>query len=468
MAFKIDKKQYVDCKVYSVTQIKSGYGFRVKLFFDDETSIIQQRAGFKNKTLAKKGRELTIAQLYNKTYIVYPNVKVEEYFIYWLEDCRKKDLKYGSYMSYRNAIYNYIIPYLGGYKMSTINKGHIQKLYNKVSQQYQSVARLVKTIMNTSLEYAKEKGVVSVNAAVDVNLPKYVEKKEYGVQKIDTAKTLTLNQCIALIQASKDTPIYMQILFAILTGMRTSEVLGVKFTDIDYTNRKLYVQRQLGVDLNKTEEETLNRKSTQEITTKTSSGNRWIGITDILFEEIMKARSEYEYNKEIYGDEFNDEDFIICSPKGKPRCRTSHNKYWQQLKKELNLPNIKFHDLRHTYGTLLLKANFSLKAISELLGHSSEIITYDVYIDKDEIIYDCLDVLDSYIESKVGFEYEYGHVFDYTSDQDENDYSIRIEMYMDTIIEREYREGYVFNYFDLDLDKNFSYLLKEKVLNLLD
>ena len=54
MAFKIDKKQYVDYKVYSVTPIKSGYGFRVKLLFDDETEIVQQRAGFKTKTEAKK------------------------------------------------------------------------------------------------------------------------------------------------------------------------------------------------------------------------------------------------------------------------------------------------------------------------------------------------------------------------------------------------------------------------------
>ena len=186
MAFKIDKKQYVDYKVYSVTPIKSGYGFRVKLLFDDETEIVQQRAGFKTKTEAKKERELTIAQLFNRTYVVYPNVKVEEYFIYWLEEYKKMKIKYGTYMAYRNAIYNYIIPIIGGYKMSTINRSHIQKLYNKVSQQHHSVARLVKTIMNCALAHAKDNGVVSVNASVDVNLPKYIKPKEF------TPKTSTL------------------------------------------------------------------------------------------------------------------------------------------------------------------------------------------------------------------------------------------------------------------------------------
>ena len=125
----------------------------------------------------------------------------------------------------------------------------------------------------------------------------------------------------------------------------------------------------------------------------------------------------------------------------------------------MNLPDIKFHDLRHTYGTLLLKANFNLKAISELLGHASEIITYDVYIDKDEIVYDCLDVLDDYIDSIVEKEYEYGHIFDYTNEEEQ--YSYAVEMYMDTIIDREYQYGYVFNYADIDLESHFSPLLKE-------
>lgn len=462
MAFKIDKKQYVDYTVYSVTTIKSGYGFRVKLVFDDESEIVQQRSGFRTKTEAKKERELTVAQLFNKTYIVYPNVKVEDYYIYWLEDYKKPDLKYGSYMAYRNAIYNYIIPIIGGYKMSTLNQSHIQKLYNKVAQQYHSVAKLVKTIMNCSLSYAKDKGVVSVNAATDVNLPKCVKPKEYRKIIIDKSKTLSLSQCIALIKASKETPIYMQVLFAVLTGMRTSEVLGVKYTDIDYTNRKLYIQRQLGVDHNKPEEETVGRRSTQEIDTKTPSGNRCVGLTDILFEEIIRYKNEYFLNKEKYGNEFNDEQFIICSNKGKPRCRTSHNKCWKKLKKELKLPNIKFHDLRHTYGTLLLKANFNLKAISELLGHASEIITYDVYIDKDEIVYDCLDVLEEYIDSVVEEEYDYGHIFDFTGEDEQYDYAM--EMFMDTIIDREYEYGHIFIHTDLDLDTHFSPLLKEEVL----
>jgi len=96
---------------------------------------------------------------------------------------------------------------------------------------------------------------------------------------------------------------------------------------------------------------------------------------------------------------FKSYDFIICSTYGNPRSKSFHFKYWKQLLKENNLPDIRFHDLRLTYSTLLLKNNFNSKAISKLMGQATDIITIDVYGDNDEIIADCVDELDSFIES---------------------------------------------------------------------
>lgn len=59
-------------------------------------------------------------------------------------------------------------------------------------------------------------------------------------------KTLTVEQILRLIEASKDTPIHMQVLFAVLLGLRRCEINGVKYSDIDYINRTLRVERQLG------------------------------------------------------------------------------------------------------------------------------------------------------------------------------------------------------------------------------
>ena len=86
--------------------------------------------------------------------------------------------------------------------MSTLNQGYIRKLYNTVAEKYESVAKNVRTIMKTSLEYAFNKNVLATNPAKGINLPKKIKKTEYRVLKIDEKKTLTLPQVLQLIEAS--------------------------------------------------------------------------------------------------------------------------------------------------------------------------------------------------------------------------------------------------------------------------
>ena len=76
-------------------------------------------------------------------------------------------------------------------------------------------------------------------------------------------------------------------------------------------------------------------------------------------------------------------------------------KYYKDLLKSLDLPDIHFHQLRNTYATILLKNSFNSKGVSHLLGHAKEIISVDVYGDTQEIIEDCLDVLEPFIEEVI-------------------------------------------------------------------
>ena len=72
--------------------------------------------------------------------------------------------------------------------------------------------------------------------------------------------------------------------------------------------------------------------------------------------------------------------------------------YFKKLLKENGLPDIRWHDLRATYCTILLKNDFNPKAVSKLMGHAKEIITIDVYGDNREIIEDCLENLEPFID----------------------------------------------------------------------
>ena len=260
----LDFKKYVEYKVYSVTTIKNGYGFRVLLTFADESTKTQQHAGFTTKREANAFRDEVIGQLHIGTYIVYGKIRVEEFMIFWLEDIMRPRITDDTYTTYKSAIKNYIVPQIGKMYMSTINQGYIRKLYNAVAEKYESVAKNVRTIMKTSLEYAFNKNVLATNPVKGINLPK---------------------------------------------------------------------------------------------------------------------------------------------------------KNYKDLLKSLDLPDIHFHQLRNTYATILLKNSFNSKGVSHLLGHAKEIISVDVYGDTQEIIEDCLDVLEPFIEEVIPKErkdqyYDYSEVIE--------------------------------------------------------
>lgn len=88
---------------------------------------------------------------------------------------------------------------------------------------------------------------------------------------------------------------------------------------------------------------------------------------------------------------------MCCSTYVKPRSKGFHNGYYNKIFEENDLPRIRFHDLRHTYATLLLTNNYGVKAVSELLGHGSTIITTKVYFDKSKVIIDCSEKMNDYI-----------------------------------------------------------------------
>jgi integrase len=204
---------------------------------------------------------------------------------------------------------------------------------------------------------------------------------------IETAKTLTAEQIMVLLEESKDTPIHMQVLFNVLMGLRRQEINGVKYSDVDYINRTLSVERQLGTGLNR-EPNAKNDKSLtkQELELKTDSSNRVLPIPDIVFEAILEERKIYEKNRNRRKKSFQDLDYICCSSYGRPRSKDFHWSHYKALLKKAGLPNIRWHDLRSTFCTLLLRNDFSPKAVSKLMGHAKEIITMDVYGDNANII----------------------------------------------------------------------------------
>lgn len=179
-----------------------------------------------------------------------------------------------------------------------------------------------------------------------------------------------------MLEKSRDTPIHMHILFSVLMGLRCSEILGLKYDDVDYINRTIRVQRQLGrVKGSRKGDYPLKTLTKQEIGLKTTSSYRELPIPDYVFDAILEERARYDKNKRRRSKEFQDLGYICCSSYGRPRSRGYHWKCYKKLLEENVLPDIRWHDLRSTYSTILLKNDFNPKAVAKLMGHAKETVT---------------------------------------------------------------------------------------------
>lgn len=364
---------------------------RTKTIQGDGTVKYEKKGGFKTQ----EETEISYKK-YNEEFREKTKVYLEE----WLME-KKKHISNDSYITFKNTINKYINPCIGNVYITNLNNSHIKKLFNTLEDKSASTIKNVKSVLSIALDYAKEKQLIKSNPAKGFKLPKKLLLKINKAKKCDK-KVLNINQINTLIKASKGSKVYMQILFATLMGLRRGEINGLKYSDVNFISQKLKVQRQLGIKPNtKKEDFEVKTYTKQEVCLKTKNSYRCIDIPDILFEAIIEEQKKYEKNKRrrinCKTTPFIDDNFICCSTLGHSRSKGFHPKYYDKLLKENNLPKIRFHDLRHKYGTILLKANFDAKAVSKILGHASEIITVDVYCDTEEIIYDCLETLEPFI-----------------------------------------------------------------------
>lgn len=384
----------------SVIKVDNKFAFRVELTFYDGHTITRQHGGYQKASECNKEKEKTIAQLYHHEYVVHSKVRVKDFYSYWLnvEMTENHKITDNTYTSYLNCIEKYILPAFGKSYLGSINRGMLTKFFKSIP--YASIVQLTWTVIKTSFHFAKENHLLQLNPTSEFVIPRDdLKSQTYHTLVIDKGKTLTLEQAVCLLEASRQTPVFMQVLFALTLGMRSSEIIGLKFSDVNYQNKTIHVQRQLGTDRLKDPSCIQSGMLTkQERHLKTFSSDRYIMLPEFVMDEIVLARLRYEKHRSRRKTVFMDLDYICCSSYGNPRSKGYCYPHFKALLEECGLPNIRWHDLRHTYATILMENEMSLKAISRILGHSKELITANVYINKSQIIADGTEAVERFLE----------------------------------------------------------------------
>ena len=181
-----------------------------------------------------------------------------------------------------------------------------------------------------------------------------VPRKEFRVLDADEARRL--------LEAAKGDRLEALLVLALTTGMRQGELLGLQWEDVDLKNGTIYVRR------------TLLEVDGRLTTGETKSGrNRRLDLPEIAVEALR------EHRKRMMA-EGHPGPWVFCDTKGGPIRKNNLIRRWfKPLLEKAGLPEIRFHDLRHTAATLLLTLGVHPKVVQERLGHSQISVTLDTY-----------------------------------------------------------------------------------------
>jgi integrase len=177
-----------------------------------------------------------------------------------------------------------------------------------------------------------------------------------------------LNTDLSILFAEGDR---FEILFwlAVTTGLRQGELVGIKWSDVDWPNRRLRIQRQLqrlhgGLAFSEP---------------KSAAGRRVIALGVATIEKLRKHQRLQLVEIQVAGKFWKENDMIFPSSKGTPMDPSNLYHNFKRLLVEAGLPNIRFHDLRYTAVTLMLQQGIHPKVVQERLGHSDISMTLNTY-----------------------------------------------------------------------------------------
>lgn len=263
---------------------------------------------------------------------------------------------------YKQIVRQHIIPDLGLIKMKDLNPRQIQALYSKKMEGGASARTvlLIHAVLRRALNQALKLGVIGRNPALAVIRPKL---------KHIEMKVLTDSQVRTLLSAATGDRFEVLYWLAVATGLRQGELLGLKWSDVDWVNRRLRIQRQVQ----------RIRGGLVFSEPKTAAGRRVIALGAATIQALQKQQFFQVGRIHDIGSLWQDYDLIFPSSIGTPLDPSNLYHSFKQLLKKAGLPNIRFHDLRHTAATLMLQQGTHPKIVQERLGHSDIIMTLNTY-----------------------------------------------------------------------------------------
>ena len=296
-----------------------------------------------------------------------------DFLLKWLR-VAKSTVKLTTYASYEMMATRIIIPYFEtlNIKLKELTTEDIQEFYSAQLERVSANTVIhYHAVIHRALKYAVKIKTIQSNPAVNVERP----RKEKFIGSFYDKKEI--NTLFDIIQGH---PLEVAIKLAAFYGLRREEIIGLKWTAIDFENNTLTIQHTVT-------ECNLDGKHIEVAsdTAKTDSSLRTMPLVTNFREMLLAKKEKQEHYRKLCGRSYCKEylDYIFVNEMGerwKPRYLSDG---FKRILEQNGLRRIRFHDLRHTCASLLLTNNVPMKKIQEWLGHSDFSTTANIYAHLD-------------------------------------------------------------------------------------
>jgi integrase len=330
---------------------------------------------FERKKDAKSWQANMLVDQEKGRYVSSASLTVADHMLDWLDNEKKPHIATTTYDNYKNRIKTYIIPEIGYIPLQELEPFHISRFMGYLRKNgsvrndgglSENTLKKIYVVLNSAMEKAVQWRLIKYNPVQAIESPQ-PKKKE--------AKSMSFEEVQKLLDSVNDKFMHTFFSFAVLTGMRKSEMLGLEWSEVDLENETVEVKKRLVVNQNS------DQGIEHEEATKREASRRIIAISSKLA-KLLKSYKAYQAELRLQlAEEYNDQkEFVFCKPDG--------NHYYpptitRKAKKAILIAGLSseysLHTLRHTFATLQLKNGTDAKVIQEMLGHGNISTTMDIY-----------------------------------------------------------------------------------------
>lgn len=285
---------------------------------------------------------------------------VKEYLETWVELHGKANLRPSTMASYSGWVKNHVYPNIGHIQLKNLTPAMIddmlQKLYDKGLSH--SSVRYTQRILSVALDHARKYGYIDTNPARNIIT-------KFGKQG-KTPDPYTIPQMQQLISYTMGTFWEMPIMLGGLYGLRLSEILGLRWQNIDLERKIFRVEEQLPFNL-PSDTTTISEMA------PVKSEERDLYITDVarqFFERQLSMQNRRRLLCELSGNKYYENDLVVARQDGGPCNRNKVSSNFGQMLRHSGMAHIRFHDLRHTAATNMHQLTGDFYTIGKILGHS--------------------------------------------------------------------------------------------------